>query len=204
MQHPNPDRIAQTDNPIHPLLAERYSPYVYEPKAVEPDKLRSCFEAARWAASSFNEQPWTFFVATRDDEAAWSQMLECLMEANQAWAKDAGALVLTVAARNFTRNGKPNRVAEHDVALAVANLTFQAMHTGLQVHQMAGINQAVARQTFDIPDGHDPVTALTIGYAAHPDAGADQDIAKRDRGQRQRKPLSEIVMAGKWGTSAEL
>ena len=117
---------------------------------------------------------------------------------------NAGVLLLTAVSHTFTRNGKPNRVAEHDVGLAAANLTVQAMHLGLHVHQMAGINQSVARQSYSIPDAHDPFTAIAIGYAAAPRKATNEDLAKRDKGERSRKPLGEIVYAGQWGQAAGL
>ena len=158
-------RRAAPDHPIDDLLADRFSPYAYDPRPVEPAKLRSCLEAARWAASSYNEQPWSFLLAARGDEAGFAKMLACLMQANQAWAQQAGVLIVTVAAGTFSRNGKPNRVAQHDVGLAVANLTVQAVALGLHVHEMAGIDLDAARQAYAIPDGHDPVTALALAAA---------------------------------------
>lgn len=190
---------AAPDHPIESVLASRYSPYVFEPKPVEREKLLSCLEAARWAASSFNEQPWSFIVAQRGDEAEFARMLECLMEANQAWASDAGVLMITTASKSFSRNGNPNRVAEHDVGLAVANMTVQATALGLHIHEMAGINLAKARGTYAIADGHDPVTALALGYAA---TDGDGELAQRDLAPRSRKPLAEFVFTGTWQQSA--
>jgi len=140
-----PIKQARSKHSIHELIASRWSPYTFDPRPVEPDKLLSCLEAARWAASSYNEQPWSFIVARREDEAQFDQMLGCLVEANRAWAKNAGVLILTVVSRFFTRNGKPNRVAEHDIGLAAGNLTVQATALGLHVHQMAGIDTSSAR-----------------------------------------------------------
>jgi len=193
----HPDKRAATDHPILDLLADRFSPYAFDPRPVENDKLLSCFEAARWAASSYNEQPWSFIVAEREDETEFARLLDCLVETNQAWAQHAGVLMLTVAARQFSRNGKPNRMAEHDIGLAVGNLTVQATSLGLAVHQMAGINPSKARQTFQIPDTHEPLTAIALGYAAAP--SGDSPLSERDRAPRSRKPLSEFVFRGKWG-----
>ncbi len=193
---------ANLDHPINDLLADRFSPYAYDPRLVEPAKLRSCLEAARWAASSFNEQPWSFLVAERGDEAGFAKMLACLVQANQAWARQAGVLMITIAAKTFTRNGKPNRVAQHDVGLAVANLTVQAVALGLGVHEMAGIDLDATRQAYAIPDGHDPVTALALGYAADP--GSDPGHGDRDRTPRSREPLSQFVFAGSWNQPAPL
>src|SRR5262249_22496378 len=110
--HPSP---IKPDHPILPLIADRWSPYAYEPRPIEQEKLLSCLEAARWAPSSYNEQPWTFILAQRTDAAAFGQMVDCLVEGNRGWAKNAGALLLTVTAKLFTKNGKPNRAAEHDI-----------------------------------------------------------------------------------------
>jgi nitroreductase len=193
------DKIASPDHDILPVLAERYSPYCFEAKAVEPDKLVRCLEAARWSASSYNEQPWRFFLATRDDEAAWSAALECLVEPNRAWATNAGGLIFTATSRTFSRNGKPNRVAEHDIGLAASNLCVQAQALGLHTHQMAGIDMTRCRMTYHIPDGFDPVTAIAIGYAADPDSFSDEELAQRDKGPRSRKPLNEIVFGSRFG-----
>ncbi len=185
------------------FIADRWSPYVFEPRAVEQEKLTSCLEAARWAASSFNEQPWAFLVATRDNESEFQRILSCLVEPNQAWAKDAGALVITAICPVFSRNDNPNRVAEHDLGLAVGNFTIQATALGLAVHQMAGIDIEKTRTELEIPDTHQPMTAIAVGYPGNLD-DADEQMAQRDRGPRQRKPLGEIVFGAKWGSSTGL
>ena len=87
---------ANTNYPIHELLAKRFSPYLFDPRPVEPSKLATCFEAARWAASSYNEQPWSFIVAERDESEQFARMLSCLVEANRNWAENAGTIILTV------------------------------------------------------------------------------------------------------------
>src|SRR5690606_2421192 len=127
------DKPARTNYPIHDLLVKRWSPRAFSDRPVEPDKLRQLFEAARWAASSFNEQPWSFIVALKQDQAAFDKALSCLTEANQAWAKLAPVLVLTTVKRHFEKNGKANRVCEHDLGLAMGNLCVQATQLGLYV-----------------------------------------------------------------------
>lgn len=196
-------KIAKPDHPIHELIANRWSPYCFEPRAVEPEKLTSCLEAARWAASSYNEQPWTYIVATRNDADEFSRMLACLTESNQAWAQHAGVLMIGVISPTFSRNGNPNRVAEHDLGLAAGNICLQATALGLSVHQMAGVYLEKARVTYQIPESHMPVTAIAIGYAANPDV-SDPQLAERDRAPRPRKKLAEFVYRGKWGKSAPL
>ncbi len=189
---------AAPDHPILDILARRFSPYVFDPRPVGRDKLLSCLEAARWAASSYNEQPWSLLVSTREDEAEFQKMLGCLTEANQAWAKNAGVLMITVAAENFGKNNKPNRVCDHDIGLAMATFTVQATELGLAVHQMAGVDLNKARQVYGIPETHHPLTAVTLGYAGDPDSADNEQFAERDRAERTRKPLGEFVFAGRW------
>jgi len=193
---------AQPAHPVHDLIAQRWSPYAYEPREVPDADLLSCLEAARWAASSYNEQPWRFVVARRQNQAEFQTMLDCLLEANQEWARHAGVILLTVVSHTFSRNGKPNRVAGHDIGLAAGNLSLQATSLGLCVHQMAGINASKARQTYAIPEQHDALTAIAIGYAASAENAPSEELASRDTSPRSRKPLSEITCAGSWDKPA--
>lgn len=196
-------KSASTDYPVHEFIATRWSPYGFDGRTVEQADLLALFEAARWAASSFNEQPWSFLVATQQAPADFDLMLSCLAEPNQSWAKAAPVLALGVATLNFSRNNKPNRVAIHDLGLAAANLSFEATARGLAVHQMAGILPDRAREIYDIPEGSEAVTGLAIGYAA--DASSlPEMLRERDLAPRQRKPLKEFVYAGKWGSTAPL
>ncbi len=200
----NEHKTAQTTHPVLPVIAQRWSPYAYEPRAVEREKLLSCLEAARWAPSSYNEQPWTFILAERTDSQAFAQALDCLVEANQAWAKNAGVLLLTVVSKLFSKNGKPNRAAEHDIGLAAGNLVLQATALGMQAHQMIGIEPAKARAVYKIPEGYEPLTAIAIGYPAATQAGTSDPLAQRDLAPRTRKPQGEIVISGGWGQAAKL
>jgi nitroreductase len=199
----NLDRNAVADHPIHELIAARYSPYDFEPRSVERATLCSCLEAARWAASSFNEQPWSFILATRDQTESFDRMLMCLMEANREWASRAGALFVSVVNRTFSRNDKPNRVADHDMGLAVAALSFQATELGLCVHEMAGLDLDAARQTYGIQPPHDPLTAVAIGHPADPNRPDAGPMAERDRQPRTRKALSAFVFSGSHGQPAD-
>lgn len=195
---------APPNHPILPVIAERWSPYAYDPRPVEREKLLSCLEAARWAASSYNEQPWTFILAERTNEAEFKRMLNCLVEGNQAWAKNTGVLMLTVVARNFSKNGKPNKAAEHDLGLAAANMVLQATALALQGHQMIGIEPAKVRAEYKVPEGFDPHTAIALGYPAAVQPGTADPLAQRDQSPRIRKALSEIAIAGSWGQPAKL
>jgi nitroreductase len=193
-----PKKTAETSVPIHTLISERWSPRAFADRPVEPGKLRALFEAARWAASSYNGQPWYFIVATKDDHASYQRILDSFVEFNQGWAKGAPVVALSVAKLNFDHNGEPNRHAFHDVGQAVANLALQAHALGLAVHQMAGILPEKARELFEIPEGYDAVAGLAIGYPGEPDTLPDQ-LRQRELAPRERKPLDSFVFTGKWG-----
>ena len=194
---------ATTDYPVHQLIASRWSPYGFSDQMVSEADLRSLFEAARWAASSYNEQPWSYMMATRDQTEEFGRLLSCLVEGNQAWAAAAPALALSVARLNFKRNDKPNGAALHDLGLAAGNLSLEATARGLAVHQMIGILPEVARETYDIPNDHQAITALAIGYAARLDT-LPKTLADRDQAPRERKPLAEFLFTGKWGVTSKL
>jgi nitroreductase len=172
---------ASPANPIHELIAGRWSPYGFAAQPVAQDDLRSLFEAARWAPSSYNEQPWSYVVATRENSEDFARLLSCLVEGNQAWAQAAPVLALGCTSLVFTRNGKPNAAAIHDLGLAAGNLCLEATARGLSVHQMIGILPDKAREVFAIPEGVQPLTALAIGYAADPTSLPDK-LRERDRG----------------------
>ncbi len=197
------DKKASIDYPIHELLAERWSPYGFEDRPVAQADLRSLFEAARWAASSYNEQPWNFFVANKENPEKFARLLSCLVEANQEWAKAAPVLVLGVVSLKFSRNNKDNRAAVHDLGLAAGNLVVEATARGLCVHQMIGILPDKAREVYQIPEHYEAWTAMAIGYKADP-AKLPDALKERDLTPRQRKPLSQFVFTGKWGQPSPL
>ncbi|MBI3119940.1 MAG: nitroreductase family protein, partial [Candidatus Hydrogenedentes bacterium] len=176
---------AQTDHPINDLLAQRWSPYVYADRAVPEVDLKSLFEAARWAPSSYNEQPWAYIVARKEDTAEFERLLSCLVEANQQWAKHVPVLALGLARLAFQKNNKPNRHAFHDLGLASASLCVEATVRGLVVHQMAGIEPQRAREVFNIPEGWEAVTGIAIGYAGPPETG-EEAFRQRDTARRSR------------------
>jgi nitroreductase len=192
-----PNKTAETDHPIHESIAKRWSPYVFSDKPVSREDLLSLFEAARWAASSFNEQPWRYIMATKESPDEFERLLGCLVEANQDWARRAPVLMLGVVSTKFARNGNDNRVAFHDLGLASASLTFEATSRGLFVHQMAGILPDKARETYAIPEGFEPWTGLAIGYADDSDDVPGQ-LRARETAPRQRKKLNEFVFENRW------
>ncbi|MBI1875523.1 MAG: nitroreductase family protein [Acidobacteria bacterium] len=189
---------AAVDHPIHDLLARRWSPRAFDERPVDRELLHQLFEAARWAASSFNEQPWRFLVAERQAEAEFSRMLECLSEGNRAWARRASALAISVSKLAFDRTGKPNRHHAHDVGMATANLAIQATALGLHVHMMAGFDVEKARTTYGVPEGFDPLTAMAIGHLG-PIEVLDERKQAREREPRTRLPLTEVVFRERWG-----
>ncbi len=194
---------APTQYPLHDLLAQRWSPLAFAERPVEVEKIQSLLEAARWAASCFNEQPWHFILATRDRPDQYERLLSCLVAANQTWAGRAPVLLLTVASLAFRRNGKPNRHAYHDVGLAVGNLTVQATALGLSVHQMAGIEPDRARTLYSIPDGYEVVSAIAIGYLGSP-AALPEALQSREAAPRQRREFSSFVFSEQWGEASPL
>lgn len=197
----NDIKKGESDYSIMPEMLERWSPYCFDDQSVPGDLLLQCLEATRWSASSYNEQPWYFVLAEKNNAAAFDKMLGCLLEANQVWAKYAGALLIAVSKENFSHNGTPNRVHAYDLGQAVAQLSLQATALGLQVHQMAGINSSRIRQEYAIPDGYVPQTAVAIGYAASEPMPGQESLAGRDHKPRTRKKITEYVFSEKWGTS---
>lgn len=197
------EKPAPVDPKVHELIRRRWSPRAFADRPVEAETLRLLLEAAQWAPSSYNEQPWAFLVATREDPQEFERLLGCLVPFNQGWAKNAPVLMLSVARLAFERNGKPNRHAYHDVGQAAAQLTFQATALGLFVHQMAGIDAEVARETYCIPEGWDPVAAIALGYPGEPESLPD-DLRSKETAERRRKPLEDFVFSGAWGESKAL
>ncbi len=192
------NKTAKTDFPVHTLIAERWSPVGFSDRPVEAEKLGSLFEAARWAASCFNEQPWSFVMATKGSPEDYERILSCLVEKNQEWARSAPVLMITVAKLQFDRNGRDNRHAYHDVGLAMGNLCAQATAMGLFVHQMGGFDLDRSREVLGIPEGHDPVAAVAIGYLGDFDS-LPESLRKREAAERTRKPLQGCVFEGTWG-----
>ena len=192
---------ASPDHPVHEFLTKRWSPYAFSDRPVSDADLRSIFEGARWSASSYNEQPWRYILATKSNPAEFEKLLSCLVDANQAWAKAAPVLALGCTSLNFSLNGKPNAAAVHDLGLASASLTFEATARGIYVHQMIGILPDKARETYRIPTDVQPLTGLALGYPADPNI-LPVPLKERDLAKRTRKKLAEFVFAGEWGKAA--
>jgi nitroreductase len=196
MQNPAPTEVS-----LHEIVKHRWSPRAFGDKSVSPEVLKSLFEAARWAPSSSNMQPWAYIVGTRDEKDDYAKVLSTLVEFNQGWAKNAPVLALSIAQSKNPKDGSPNKWAFHDVGSASAQLTFEANSHGLLVHQMAGLDANKAREVFTIPPDWEAVAALAIGYPGDPESLPDK-LRDRELAPRIRKPLSEFVMTGRWGHTA--
>ena len=197
------EKLAPAEHPIQYLLRRRWSPRAFSNQEVAKGTLLSLLEAARWAPSSFNEQPWSFLVATKENPEEFQKLLGCLVEFNQSWAKTAPVLMISVAKLSFEESGKPNRHAFHDVGLAVENMVIQATDAGIFVHQMAGFDVDKTRATFGIPATHEPVAAIALGYAGDPEV-LDEKTRQRESAARERKALSSFVFTGKWEAPSPL
>ncbi len=183
---------------IHPLIRRRWSPRAFGDAPVTARHMASLLEAARWAPSCLNEQPWRFVVARREEEQAFAHLVGCLTPANQVWAARAGALIFTLAGDNFSKTREHNRYAWHDIGLATSQLITQAMAMGLQVHPMAGFDVDATREALEVPDSFTPVSALAVGYPGDPDS-LPLELAVRERAPRSRRPMSESASAGIFG-----
>jgi nitroreductase len=194
---------ADTQFPVHELISERWSSRAFARRPVEPEKLLSILEAARWAASSANEQPWAFLVATSDDPKNHEAIAGVLVDSNRTWAEKAPVLILPFAHTQFAKNGNPNRYAFHDVGQAVANLSLQATALGLTVHQMGGFKADEAREKFSVPADWQPVSVIALGYPGDPESLAE-NFREREIAQRQRKPLDTFIFSDTWGHPAPI
>jgi len=195
------NKPANNLHPIHDLLKNRWSPRAFSAQPIEKEQLLSLFEAARWAPSGANSQPWAFIVTTLSDPEPHTKLVNTLGERNQMWAKHAPVLVLTVVQRE-REPGKTNYWASYDLGQSVAHLSIQATAMGLFVHQMAGFDQQKAREAFDLPQGYDPMTVFTIGYPAELDS-LTSEVRERELAPRTRKALSNFVFDGEWNLALD-
>ena len=188
----------QTVAELHGILQGRSSPLAFNDEPVPPTVLESLFEAARWAPSSMNEQPWRFVVGDKlRQPEAYGKLLDSLVEANREWARHAPVLVLVAAKSVFSRNNKPNPTAEYDTGQAVGGLLAQATHLGLGVHQMGGYDADKARAYFGIPQEYKLIAVMAIGYEGRRER-LSEALQKRAAQPRTRKELSTFVYHGGW------
>lgn len=194
-----PDKTAETSVPVHPLIAQRWSPRALDPDGVvEENALRAMLEAARWAPSNGNTQPARFLVGRRGDDT-YERIFALLSQRNQGWAHPAAVLMIACAA---TRNEKGEMpMPDYGVALAVENLVLQAVAEGLVAHQMGGFNREGTKLVFSLPEDIRPIVAIAVGTLGSPDQ-LDEDRRARELAPRRRLPLQEIVFSGEWGSPA--
>ena len=187
---------------VLPVIHRRWSPRSFADRDVSAADLRRVFEAARWAASSYNEQPWRFLMGSRKS-ATYEKIFSALMPFNQAWAASAPVLILGVARTKFSHNGSQNPVALYDLGAATAYLTLQAAALGLSTHSMAGFDANVARAVFNIPEEFQPAAVTALGYQGEPAALGNEQMRATEVEPRTRKPLSQIVLSA-WDEAADL
>ncbi len=181
-------------------ILRRWSPRAFADREVSAEQLKKLFEAARWAASSYNEQPWRFLVGRKGDET-YRKIFDSLIEFNQSWANSAPVLMLSVGKKTFAQNGNPNHYALHDTGAATANLALQATASGLHTHSMAGFDNEIARAAFGIPDDYEIGAVTAIGYLGNVEALPDP-MRKMETSPRERKPLQEFVFSA-WDHPAQ-
>lgn len=192
---------APTESGVHALIANRRSARFYQSTPVDHDTLIRLLEAARWAASARNRQPWNFIVATKSDLHEYRRIFDCLNEGNRRWAQTAPVLMIVVA--QIEEDGAPIRTALYDTGLAVGNLSAQAVAEGVMLRQIGGFDREKARQIYHIPATHEPVVAIALGYPARPET-LPLDLREREQAPRLRKPLTEFVFVGTWGQPARI
>jgi nitroreductase len=184
---------APAESGVAEVIRRRWSPRAYSDKDVSAADLKALFEAARWAASSNNEQPWRFLVGRKGDPV-YKKIFNALVEFNQRWAGQAPVLIVSLAKKTFSNNGKPNAHSLHDTGAATATLSLQATASGLHTHHMAGFDREQLRASFAIPSDYEFGSVTALGYLGDPDTLSDT-MRQKELAPRDRKPLSEIVFS---------
>ncbi len=197
-----PKKPAETSVPLNELIRNRWSPRAYSDRMVSREDLIAVLEAARWAASCQNMQPWRYIVATKDDTAEHQRMVACLKPGNQEWAPTAPVLMMVLASLKRP-NGGENRHAFYDTGAASALLTVEATARGLSVRQMAGIEVDKVRETYSVPDDHGVIAGMALGYQGAPET-LPEHRQEQETTPRIRNPLSDMVFAGTFGKPAPL
>jgi nitroreductase len=198
MSHP---KIAEADHDVHELIRQRWSPRAFDSARVVPrGEILRLFEAARWAPSSRNEQPWRFIMVPRDAESqAWRDLVAALHASNQVWAPSAPVLIVGVVRLTLERNETPNPHAWYDMGQAVGMLTLQATAQGLSLRQMEGFDHDKAREACGIPEGFDPIVVIAMVYAGDPESLTNERHRDAERQPRKRKSISDFVYENQFG-----
>lgn len=193
---PDPLDHRRADHPILDLFLMRWSPRAMAGEPLAEAELRALFEAARWAPSTYNEQEWRYLYAKNGSEH-WPTFFGLLMEANQAWCKNAAVLLVVLSKKTFARNGKPNPVHTFDTGASFENMALQAAHMGLVCHGMAGFDNVKARADLKVPDDYAVEAMVALGRPA------DTDVLPKELAEREiptgRKPIAEITCEGPFG-----
>jgi nitroreductase len=184
---------------VHELIRNRWSPRGFSEKPVSAEDLATILDAGHWAASSYNEQPWRFIVATNQDPDAYKKMLDILVPFNQSWAQSAPVLMLIAAKKTFSHNNSPNAYALHDAGAALATMALQATALGLHIHGMAGFDHDRARTELGIPADFDIAAFSALGYLGSPD-NLPEGLKQQELAPRTRKPLADLVFTTTWQT----
>jgi nitroreductase len=200
MTDPLHPKIARPDYEILDVIRHRWSPRAFDPhRDVPPDELLRLFEAARWAPSSFNEQPWRFVVVDRRrTPGAFAALHAALVPANRAWSASVPILVLVLVRTTLERDDAVNSHAWYDAGQAVAYLTLQATAGGLATRQVQGFDADEARRACQVPPPYEPALVVAIGYAGAPEALPDRHRAA-ESAPRARRPIADFVFEGVWG-----
>jgi nitroreductase len=174
------------------IITERWSPYSFSSTPVEEFKMKAMFEAAGYAPSCNNEQPWMFVYSTRENREVFNDYIGFLFESNQVWAKEAFTIVISLARTTFTHSGKLNRYAFHDTGMAVINLIIQALTLDIYVHQMGGFSVSKVKKYFNLNDDVEPVAMMAVGYLGE-NISLPTELIKRDEKRRPRKSVNEFA-----------
>ena len=180
---------------IHKLITDRWSPVAFDDRPVDYNQIQLLFEAAKWAPSARNSQPWRFIFATKD-MPDYKVLLDLLTEPNRVWASTAPLLVMPLAQVISTYKNRPNKLAFYETGMAVGNLMVQATAMGLMVHQMAGYDLDRAKEILVIPSRYEPMTIMAIGYKGDP-AKLPAEVAAREKRERTRLEISKFLVQGK-------
>ena len=174
------------------IIRERWSPYSFSSDPVEEYKLKAMFEAAGHAPSSNNEQPWLFVYSTHQNREVFDDYTGFLSDSNKVWARNAYALIISMARTKFSYNGKPNRYAFHDTGMAVTNLLLQALAMDVYVHQMGGFSVKKVKEYFNLNDDIETVAMMAVGYIGGA-VSLPPELLKRDEIRRPRNSVKEFA-----------
>ncbi len=195
------NKRAKTKYEIIEILAQRWSPRAFSDKAIESEKLKRIFEAARWSPSANNSQPWSFIVGIKDNDNTYDKIYSTFVEFNQLWTKFAPVLIISCGTTDF--NNRQMYTYSYDVGQSVAYLTVQATSEGLFVHQMSGFDRDKTKELFNLPENVEPISAIAIGYIGNPDI-LNEKLKLMEMSERVRKDFDKFIFTEKFSQSLDL